>query len=171
MKTKLTARLTYANVMATTAVFIALGGTSYAALTITGKNVKNGSLSGADIRNSSITGSDVANGSLVTRDFKPGVLPAGPQGPPGPPGPKGAPAPAATVAGYSGRATNVPVGGYDMVISKDLPAGKYMLSASAEIRGAGSPSGYMGGISVVQCSIPGYETHDFYLSPNGTYVS
>ena len=30
-------RLTYANVMATVAVFIALGGSSYAALSITGK--------------------------------------------------------------------------------------------------------------------------------------
>ena len=34
-------RLTYANVMATLAVFIALGGSSYAALTITGRDVVN----------------------------------------------------------------------------------------------------------------------------------
>ena len=35
-------RLTYSNVMATIAVFIALGGSSYAAVKITGKNVKDG---------------------------------------------------------------------------------------------------------------------------------
>jgi hypothetical protein len=74
----LRARLTYANVIAPLALFIALGGTSWAAVKITGKNVKDS---------------------------------------------------------------------------------------------FGSTSGYMGGISVVQCSIPGYETEDYYLSPNGTYVS
>lgn len=34
-------KLSYANVMATIAMFVALGGTSYAAIRITGANVKN----------------------------------------------------------------------------------------------------------------------------------
>ena len=34
-------RLSYANVMSTIAVFVALGGTTYAAATITGSDVKN----------------------------------------------------------------------------------------------------------------------------------
>ena len=50
MLSKLHARLTYANMMATVAVFIALGGSSYAAFTVTGKNVKNSSLTGKDVR-------------------------------------------------------------------------------------------------------------------------
>ena len=37
--------LSCSNVMATVAVFIALGGSSYAALKITGKDVENGTLS------------------------------------------------------------------------------------------------------------------------------
>ena len=45
-----------------------------------------------------------------------------------------------------------------------------MLSGSVDVMGAGRTDGYQGGISVVKCSIPGYETADFYLSPNGTYV-
>jgi hypothetical protein len=61
---KLRTRLTYANVMATIAVLIALGGSSYAAITVTGKNVKDSSLTGKDIRNSSLTTSDVKNRSL-----------------------------------------------------------------------------------------------------------
>jgi hypothetical protein len=77
---KLRARLTYANVMATVAVFIALGGSSYAALTVTGKNVRNSSLTGKDIKNSSLTTRDVKNRSLLARDFKAGQLPAGPKG-------------------------------------------------------------------------------------------
>lgn len=69
--------------MATIAVFIALGGSSYAAIVITGRNVKNSSLTGRDIRNSSLTASDVKNHSLRAVDFKSKQLPAGPQGPKG----------------------------------------------------------------------------------------
>ncbi|MCA1679000.1 MAG: hypothetical protein LC777_08680 [Actinobacteria bacterium] len=44
---ELRARLSYANIMATIAVFIALGGSSYAALRITSKNVPKDALTGA----------------------------------------------------------------------------------------------------------------------------
>ena len=87
MLAKLRANANYANVTATLALFVALGGVSYAAVTVTGKNVKNSSLTGADVRNNSLTGSDVKG--LGPADFASGVLPAGAQGPPGPPGPKG----------------------------------------------------------------------------------
>ena len=96
-------RLSYANVLSTVAVFLALGGTSYAAVSITGRDVENSSLTGhdvedasltgRDIRNSSLTGlqvkhsslgtTDIANGALLSKDFKAGELPAGAQGPSG----------------------------------------------------------------------------------------
>ena len=79
--------------MASLAMFVALGGTSYAAMKITGKDVKNGSLTARDIKNGSLTGRDVRansigarairNGRLTAADFKGGQLPAGPQGPKG----------------------------------------------------------------------------------------
>jgi len=86
--------LTYANVVATLALFVALGGSSYAALTITGRNVRNSSLTGKDVRNNSLTGSDVkrlkggdvTDGSLLAKDFKAGELPAGAKGDKGDPG-------------------------------------------------------------------------------------
>jgi hypothetical protein len=81
--------LTYANVMATLGVFIALGGTSYAAIKITGKNVKDRSLTGKDIKPRSVP-VDRLKGKL------PGG-PAGAQGLPGPQGPKGEPGNVATV--------------------------------------------------------------------------
>jgi hypothetical protein len=87
------AKLRYANVMATVAVFLALGGTSYA-LTVTGRNVANGSLSGQDLRDGSVTGADVRNGSLRAADFAAGQLRAGAAGTQGPAGPAGAPGPA-----------------------------------------------------------------------------
>ncbi len=79
-------RLSYANVMATVAVFIALGGTSYAALKITGKHVVDGSLTGKDVRNNSVKSADVAG--LTAADFA-DTLPAGPQGAKGDAGAKG----------------------------------------------------------------------------------
>jgi hypothetical protein len=83
MREWLSGHLTYANVVSTVCLFIVLGGSSYAAITITGKSVKNNSLTGADIK----------NGSLLKADFKAGQLPRsarGLQGPPGPPGATGA---------------------------------------------------------------------------------
>lgn len=100
----------YANVTATLALVIALSGTSYAAITITGKNIKNRTITGADIKRGTITGThiknrtirgaDIAgntitsgkirNGSLLARDFSAGQLPAGAPGAPGPAGASGA---------------------------------------------------------------------------------
>jgi hypothetical protein len=69
--------------MATIAVFIALGGTSYAAIKVTGKNVKDATLTGKDVANSSLTSADVKNGSLLAKDFKSGQLSGGGPGAPG----------------------------------------------------------------------------------------
>jgi hypothetical protein len=80
MLAKLRKRLTFANVVSVIALFVALGGSSYAAIKVTGKNVKNSSLTGKDIKNSSLTTSDVTNRSLLSKDFKKGQLPAGPRG-------------------------------------------------------------------------------------------
>jgi hypothetical protein len=77
--------------MATIAVFIALGGSSYAAIKVTGKSVVNSSLTGRDVRNESLTGKDVKR--LTARDFAGGRLPSGTTGPPGPKGDQGAPGP------------------------------------------------------------------------------
>ena len=79
----------YSNIMSTLAVFLALGGTSYAAITVTGKQIKDNTVSGRDLRNGSVGSKDVRDSSLLSRDFKPGQLPAGGQGPAGPQGPTG----------------------------------------------------------------------------------
>ncbi len=84
-------RLSYANVVASLALFVALGGTGYAAVTITSKNVRDGTLTGKDIKNSSIASADVRDGSLLSKDFKAGQLPAGARGAPGAAGVPGAP--------------------------------------------------------------------------------
>jgi hypothetical protein len=85
-------RISPATAIALAALITALAGTSYAAVKITGKDVRNGSLTGADIRNRSLTGADVKDGTLRAADFGPNQLPRaanGPEGPPGPAGPAG----------------------------------------------------------------------------------
>jgi hypothetical protein len=82
-------KLTYANVVATLALFVALGGSATAAVLITGKNVKNNSLTGVDVKNGSLRSADIKDGDLLAKDFKAGQLPAGATGPQGIPGPKG----------------------------------------------------------------------------------
>ena len=64
----------YANVVATLALVVAMGGTSYAAVKITGKDVKNSSLTGKDVKNESLTGKDVKKRS-VPLDRLSGSLP------------------------------------------------------------------------------------------------
>jgi hypothetical protein len=61
-------------VVATLALVVAMGGTSYAAVKITGKDVKNGSLSGKDVKDKSLTGKDVKKQS-VPLDRLSGSLP------------------------------------------------------------------------------------------------
>jgi hypothetical protein len=58
---RIRAHLTYANVMATLAVFIALGGVAYAGATITGSDVVDGSLTNLDYKNNDIRSGDVRN--------------------------------------------------------------------------------------------------------------
>lgn len=95
-------RPSHATVVAYLALFVALGGSSYAALKIGSRqivnngvrsvDIRNNDVRGKDVRNNSLTGADVANGRLLARDFAAGQLPKGDPGPAGqtgPPGPGG----------------------------------------------------------------------------------
>jgi hypothetical protein len=53
-----------ANAIAYAALFVALGGTTYAAATIDGSDVKNSSLTGKDVMKDSLKGSDISEKSL-----------------------------------------------------------------------------------------------------------
>ncbi|CAN5476245.1 hypothetical protein BH11ACT8_BH11ACT8_06260 [soil metagenome] len=61
-------------IVAILALVTALGGTSYAAKLITGKDIKNNSVAGKDIKNNSLTGKDIKNKSLTAADLKKGTL-------------------------------------------------------------------------------------------------
>jgi hypothetical protein len=76
---KLRNHLSYANVMATIAVFAALGGSAVAAGVVgknkvTSKSVRNGSLQGLDVKDGSLQGSDVAGDTLTGANINESTL-------------------------------------------------------------------------------------------------
>jgi len=78
MRGPVRSRFTYSNVMATMAVFIALGGVSYA--------VGKGSIGSREIQNNAVRGVDVRDGDLTVEDFAAGQVPTGARGATGPQG-------------------------------------------------------------------------------------
>ena len=91
MLSTLRSKLSYANVMATLAVFIGLAGTSVAAVSLTrnsvrSKHIAKGQVKRSDLGRSAVSSAKVANNSLRLIDFRTGQIPTGPPGSPGQPG-------------------------------------------------------------------------------------
>jgi hypothetical protein len=140
----------HATVVAYLALFVALGGTSYAALSISGKNVKNGSLTGADLKNNSVASADVRDRGLLAKDFKAGQLPAGPTGPTGAPGVPGLPGAAGSSglskAYYVTRTTaENPLPNALTTVARvtGLPAGKYLITGTATAVNFDNPADFV----------------------------
>ena len=64
MLTKIRSHASFSNVVALMALFVALGGTSYAATRIGSKQIKNNSVRGVDIKNRTIKSRDIARGVI-----------------------------------------------------------------------------------------------------------
>jgi hypothetical protein len=86
-------RVTFANLVSLTALFVALGGGAYA-MTLPRNSVgtaqlKRSAVTTSKIRNGALNSSKVKDRSLLTKDFRQGQLPAGPKGDKGDPGAPG----------------------------------------------------------------------------------
>ena len=160
-------RLTYANVVATLALFAALGGSSYAAI-----KLAPGSVGNKELRNGAVTSTKVKKGSLLARDFKPGQVPRGPTGPSGPAGAAGLVGPAgptgpAGVPGPRGPSDvwTLRKTGQNNAIT--LPAGSFVVGGTV----------YFGQARAPQCTVwhatgPGSATGRTAFGPatNGQYT-
>jgi hypothetical protein len=73
----ITSRLSYERVTATLALFVALGGTSYAALTIHSGDVADNTLRSRDVRDSTLRSRDLLNRTVRARDIRRNSLGAG----------------------------------------------------------------------------------------------
>ena len=81
--------MSYANVMSTLALFVALGGTSYAAVKLPSKSVGE-----KQLRSGAVTSSAIRDGAVAAKDLAPGAIATGPRGPRGVAGPGGPQGPA-----------------------------------------------------------------------------
>jgi hypothetical protein len=150
------------NLVAYVALFIALGGSSYAAVRLTPGSVSTTALANRSVTHkklaiNSVTARNIANGSLTRADFRAGTVvggsnggsgsngrrgPAGPQGPAGPPG--GAFIGArmestGAVHAAHGGSTPVPLSGGDFKQDSneiDLLAGSLTLSTPSSCTGS-----------------------------------
>ena len=111
---RLRSRLSYANVTASLALFIALGGTGYAAVTLPRNSVgnaqlRNNAVGPAELRPGAVRSSDIRNRTIrvsdLARKTRSALRSPGPQGPAGPAGRD-----AATVRAMV-SSSGVPVGG------------------------------------------------------------
>jgi hypothetical protein len=88
-------KLTFANVISSLALFLALGGTAFAAA-----HLAKNSVGSKQLKPNSVTNAKVKNGSLLAQDFKAGQLPKGERGPTGDRGPQGTPGATSVVVRY-----------------------------------------------------------------------
>jgi hypothetical protein len=76
-------------VVALVALFVSLGGSSYAAVRIGSTQIADNSIRSRDVHDNDLRSVDVKDHSLLAKDFAPGQLPSGGRGPAGPAGPRG----------------------------------------------------------------------------------
>jgi hypothetical protein len=94
--TRLRAHISYANVTATVALFIALGGTSYAVTqlprnSVDTQQIRTGAVRSGEIKDGAVRSRDISNRGIALRDISLTARRSlrGQVGPPGPPGPTG----------------------------------------------------------------------------------
>jgi hypothetical protein len=164
-------KLTYANVVATLALFIALGGSSYAAIqlgknSVKSENIGKEQVKASDIAKNAVNSAKVKDASLVANDFKTGQLPVGATGAIGPRGPQGSKGDRG-LQGATGLSGLEKVGAASasnsespkLAIAKCAP-GKEAISGGYDIEGGKEPSEGPNGLAnviadVVEPSGPG----------------
>jgi uncharacterized protein (DUF2141 family) len=107
-------RLSFTNVLATVALFAALAGTSYAAIQVTGKNIKDNSVTSAKVRDLTLNKGDFGKGLFESA--------------------KAAPlSSAAFEADRDAGPAGVPAGDYVTVATLNLQPGAYAIFAKTDI--------------------------------------
>ncbi len=142
-------RPTYANVMATAAMFVALGGTSYAVARLPKASVgeqqlKDSAVTSLKIKDGTIAAGDLAASALLAgpRGARGAEGPTGPQGGAGPAGPRG-PSDALFAAGANATFSTSANVRATLATLSAVPAGNYVIVASAQI-GSWEQAGFIG---------------------------
>ena len=119
------------------ALFVALGGSSYAAIKLPKNSVGN-----KQIKKNAVTSAKVKDRSLLATDFKAGQLPQGAKGDTGAAGATGATGARGPSDGYVGNRQASPLqaltsNSEPVAFSPQLPAGSYVVTGRANIIGGG----------------------------------
>ncbi len=145
---RLTGKLTFANVMSMTAVFIALGGSAIAVTqlpkdSVGAKQIKAGAVRSAEVKDFSLQANDFAKGTQLKGD-------KGEQGPAGQPGTTGAPGTPATriyafvrtgaCCGGGAPALDPPqiINGHGVTAAKIISTGQYEISFDTSLLPGGT---------------------------------
>ena len=114
MRPKGRVRFSFTNVFVTVALFAALSGTSYAALQVTGKQIKDNSITSTDVKNFTVGKGDLAKGILESTKATP-----------------------LNSIGYQAERdagpADVAPGDYVVVATLNVPAGAYVINAKADL--------------------------------------
>jgi hypothetical protein len=177
-------RISPASVLALVALFVALGGVSYAAVTINGKNIKNNSIPGKKLKNRAVTNNKVKPNSLAANRLTAGARaslrgaqgPQGPQGAQGAAGPQGPQGPAGTALAYAQVDDGGPsfvaqrTSGFNGVTRPDT--GQYCLALADALVG----QAFSGGVPTrptvasVEFGNTGTQTDQLIVEPRGANV-
>ena len=132
------------------ALFAALGGSAYAAVTVTGKNIQDGAITGKDVKNRSLGTKKLSTKAVSSLTGQPG--PAGPQGVAGPKGEKGEQGPVGP-SGATGQKGETGSAGPQGPAGAPGPSGisgwEYQVSPGLLIPGSGTPGSASG--TQVEC--------------------
>jgi len=133
----------YANVTATMALVVALGGSAYAANTIRSSDIRNGQVKQVDLANNAVTSGKVRNGTLLRKDFRSGQIPAGSRGATGATGAKGDKGEAGPSDAFQAFRNVIsppplPDAATTTLVTLPLPAGKYAVLGKLDFDGTGT---------------------------------
>jgi hypothetical protein len=146
---RLCSKFTYANVIATLALFLVLaGGSAFAASqfgkeTIGGRSIKKESIGPAKLNKAAkaaLTGPAGPAGAKGANGATGATGPAGPAGPAGPQGPAGAPGPAGQGKLFAFEGAPVVITAGQTVAELELPAGSYLLQGKLDAVHIGNAS-------------------------------
>ena len=160
-------RLTYANVISSLALFIALGGTSYALTlqrnSVGAEQIRRGAVRASEVRSDAVRSNEVRDRSLGVRDLSTSARrtlrgqtgASGPTGPAGPPGPSGVTYRAAVNSGAvtfraNGDAQASTRGLNEFLVGFDRPVAECVSTATLAAVEDGSPAPPPGRITVAR---------------------
>jgi hypothetical protein len=129
---RITSKLTFANVLASIALFAVLGGGAYAAAkldrnSVVSRTIKNQQVRSADLKNNSVSATDVKDGTLQEQDLAAGTLPTVDADP--------------SRTYYDGAPETELTTPGSRVLEVTVPPGRYVAHADVEVYQAQGPTG------------------------------